>query len=351
MNSYVKLKWFILPLAVIIGVCLEMSLTQAASFQNLQDVQDAAWAEYCKKGDTSNGILEKDLKIDGAVDINGGVKVIIDNWKKRGIPKDDKELLVYAAPDAKEAVGKIYPDTIMSVISTEGEWVRIHSGYLQGYVRKDRILQGNDAKKRAAVVCPRQVMSDYKDTRIMSQPDRKSNVLQYMEQRQVYPVLGMEDGWAEIKVDSGLKGYIFSQDVKEVRSIHLGRTIRNAENPQQPFFAKRLSTKDRNMLAALIYCEAQGEVFEGQVAIVTVVLNRLYSDQFPNTLSEVIYQKNQFEPVARGAYDAVLGNIGVVDGSCYEAVDTAVQGSNTVGNALYFNVDGYGKVIGNHGFY
>lgn len=351
MNSNVKIKWFILPLAVIIGVYLEMSLAQAASFQALQEVQDAAWAAYCKKGDTSNGILEKDLKIDGAIDLYGGAKIFIDNWKKRGIPKADKELLVYAAPEAKEAIGKIYADTIMSVISTEGEWVKIHSGYLQGYVRKDRILQGDDAKKRAAVVCPRQVMSDYKDTPIMSQSNRQSNVLQYMEQRQAYPVLGIKNGWAEIKVSRNLKGYIFLQDVKEVRSIHLGRTMQNIENPQQPFIVNKFTTEERNMLAALIYCEAQGEVFEGQVAIITVVLNRLNSDQYPNTLSEVIYQENQFEPVARGAYDVVLKNLGVIGKSCYEAVDVAIQGGNTVGNALYFNVDGYGKVIGNHGFY
>ena len=57
---------------------------------------------------------------------------------------------------------------------------------------------------------------------------------------------------------------------------------------------------DRYLLANLIYCEAGGEPYEGQVAVGAVVINRVLSSVFPNTLSGVVYQSRQFEPVSTG---------------------------------------------------
>lgn len=346
-----KLKWYILPFAAIMVFVLRTGHCEAASFHTLEEAKDAAWAAYCTKSDDSQNTLEENLHIDGAVDTSGGAKISIDDWKNKGIPKENKELPVFNAPDAKEVIGKVYPDTIMSVISAEGEWVRIQSGYLQGYIRKDSIFEGNKARDRAEQTCPRQILSDYEDTQIMSAPDTKSKALQYMVQRKLYPVLEVKNGWVKLSASNDLKGYVALQNVKQVRSIHFGRTIQDMENPQDPFVVEKLTAQERRMLAALIYCEAQGEVFEGQAAIGTVVLNRLHSSHYPDSLSEVILQKDQFEPVTQGKYAAVLKNPEVISPSCYEAADAAMQGSNTVGNALYFKVGNHGKIIGNHGFY
>ena len=57
-----------------------------------------------------------------------------------------------------------------------------------------------------------------------------------------------------------------------------------------------LSEEDIDMLAKIIYLEARGEEFTGQVAVAEVVLNRCLSPDFPNTVPEVIYQEGQFEP-------------------------------------------------------
>ena len=53
---------------------------------------------------------------------------------------------------------------------------------------------------------------------------------------------------------------------------------------------------DRYLLANLIYCEAGGEPYDGQVAVGAVVINRVLSSVYPSTLSGVIYQNRQFEP-------------------------------------------------------
>ena len=53
---------------------------------------------------------------------------------------------------------------------------------------------------------------------------------------------------------------------------------------------------EQALLAALIFCEAGGEPYEGQVAVGAVVMNRVRSGIFPNSITEVIYQSGQFGP-------------------------------------------------------
>lgn len=92
---------------------------------------------------------------------------------------------------------------------------------------------------------------------------------------------------------------------------------------------------DRYLLANLIYCEAGGEPYEGQVAVGAVVMNRVMSGAFPNTVSGVIYQKWQFEPAMTGRLALALSEDRAT-ASCYQAADAAMAGQTTVGNCLFF---------------
>ncbi len=110
------------------------------------------------------------------------------------------------------------------------------------------------------------------------------------------------------------------------------------------------SSDDTNLLAALIYCEAGNQSYEGMVAVGAVVMNRVYSSSFPNTISEVIYQSGQFTPASSGALASALAS--GVPSTCYDAAVAALGGENPVGGALYFNTgSGKGTKIGAHQFY
>lgn len=86
------------------------------------------------------------------------------------------------------------------------------------------------------------------------------------------------------------------------------------------------------MMAKLVHAEAKGESFEGKVAVAAVVLNRLSSDQFPNTIEEVIFEPGAFTPVADGQYYTTP------DAEDYRAVYYAIRGWDPAGGALfYFN--------------
>lgn len=110
---------------------------------------------------------------------------------------------------------------------------------------------------------------------------------------------------------------------------------------------------DRYLLANLIYCEAGGEPYEGQVAVGAVVINRVLSSVFPDTVVGVIYAKNQFSPVASGRLALALAENRVTP-SCYKAADEAMAGYTNVGGCVFFRtpIPGLeGIVIGGHVFY
>ncbi len=110
---------------------------------------------------------------------------------------------------------------------------------------------------------------------------------------------------------------------------------------------------DRYLLANLIYCEAGGEPYEGQVAVGAVVINRVLSSVYPNSLSGVIYQNRQFQPVSTGRLALALAE-NRATARCYQAADEAMSGVTNVGNCVYFRtpIPGLeGIRIGGHVFY
>lgn len=111
---------------------------------------------------------------------------------------------------------------------------------------------------------------------------------------------------------------------------------------------------DRKLLANLIYCEAGGEPYEGQVAVGAVVINRMLSGVFPDTMVGVIYARRQFSPVASGRLALALANDRAT-ASCYRAADEAMGGRTTVADCLFFRtpIDGITPRyrIGGHIFY
>ena len=114
-----------------------------------------------------------------------------------------------------------------------------------------------------------------------------------------------------------------------------------------------ISDEDVYTLACLVYHEARGEAFEGQVAVIEVALNRCLSDYFPDTVEEVVFQKYgdvwQFSP-APYLYTAEPTE------TQYEAVYTALAAEEPILplDTVYFSTSPYNDsivaVIGNHYF-
>ena len=110
---------------------------------------------------------------------------------------------------------------------------------------------------------------------------------------------------------------------------------------------------DRYLLANLIYCEAGGEPYAGQLAVGAVVINRVLSSKFPDSVVGVIYQKSQFSPVGSGRLQLAL-TANKATAGCYKAADEAMSGITNVGTCVFFRtpIPGLtGISIGGHIFY
>ncbi len=110
-------------------------------------------------------------------------------------------------------------------------------------------------------------------------------------------------------------------------------------------------SSDLEVMAAIIECEAGGEPYEGQLAVGSVIMNRIKSDRFPNTLLEVLHQKNQFSPVRSGRFALVLAR--GANAECRAVAQEILNGRNTI-DALFFRTvipSIQGTIIGGHVFY
>lgn len=90
------------------------------------------------------------------------------------------------------------------------------------------------------------------------------------------------------------------------------------------------SSSDVTLLARLVYAEARGEPYKGQVAVAAVVLNRVRSSEFPNTIAGVIYQKNAFSCVSDGQINLNP------NAESKRAAQDALGGWDPSGGSLYY---------------
>ena len=97
-------------------------------------------------------------------------------------------------------------------------------------------------------------------------------------------------------------------------------------------YSKDWSAKESYLLARIAMAEAEGCNIQTKTLIIMCVLNRVWSDEFPDTIEEVIFQENQFSPIDNGRWDRVEPNE-----DCYEAVKVVMEAKyDYSGGATYF---------------
>lgn len=108
--------------------------------------------------------------------------------------------------------------------------------------------------------------------------------------------------------------------------------IGNDKENKNTSYAAGSNNSDIQLMARAINGEARGEPYEGQVAVGAVILNRVKSSQFPNTIAGVIYQSGAFTAVADGQI-----NVPIDEGSTvYKAARDAMNGWDPTNGCLYY---------------
>jgi N-acetylmuramoyl-L-alanine amidase len=143
-------------------------------------------------------------------------------------------------------------------------------------------------------------------------------------------------GYYNYKVD-GIWGWRTTSAVKQFQRDYglvadgiVGKNTEKALKITLSSGGNTLSTAEKNLLARCVYAEARGEPYAGQVAIASVVLNRVRSSSFPNTVSGVIYQKGAFTCVSDGQINMTPNS------TAYKAVTDAMNGWDPTNGCLYY---------------
>lgn len=140
------------------------------------------------------------------------------------------------------------------------------------------------------------------------------------------------DRWSKLMAILLALTFIFIP-IKEVFAYEPTEKIKKI-NKQEKNIAKKevinLSDNDLILLSKLVAGEARGESYEGQVAVAAVVINRVLDPRFPDTIEEVIYQKNAFSVVLDGSIKMTP-----TDSAC-KAAQEALYGTDPTNKAVYF---------------
>lgn len=320
-------------------------------------------------------------------DLNGGVAAILDpgttdtaeiiNATARELnltltPEEEESTLVMAnvkdalnvrseASEDSDKVGKLYKDCGGTILERKDGWTKIQSGNVIGWAKDDYLLFGDDAKELANDVGRMIATVNTETLRVRKEPDADAEVYGFLPQGQIMEVLSSgEEEWICVDYE-GNDGYVSSEFVVVDFQIDSGETMEEIkareeaerEAKRHVNYGEYTTDADTTMLlAALIQCEAGGESYEGQLAVGSVVMNRVRSGAYPDSIHGVIYASGQFTPAMNGKVNTVYES-GKISQSCIQAAQEALAGTSNVGDLTHFrrNNGREGLVIGNHVFY
>lgn len=300
--------------------------------------------------------------------------------------------------DAPKA-GYLYADCGGEVLERKDGWTKLESGELTGWAKDEYLLFGEEAEELADDVGLTEAVVTTQTLRVRMEPDEKAKVLDLAAEGDAYEVLDAEqldfsdnmtisEDWVAVDFE-GDTGFVSADYVQIRREIDQGETIEQvkqreeAEKAQEEQQAEEQEGKEDKtaqsseesdaqekkaertvtqavpagtdevmLLASLIHCEAGNQPYEGQLAVGAVVMNRVKSSAYPDTIYDVIFASGQFGPAGRGDVARRIAE-GSVKQSCIQAATEAISGVTNVRNATHFRRAGSrdGIVIGNHVFW
>jgi SH3-like domain-containing protein len=329
-----------------------------------------------KVDETSNNKASADN-----VDLSGSVAGI--SYEKLVMANVDQAVNIRAeSSEDSELVGKLYKECAGEILEKGSGWTKIKTGKVTGWVKNDFLLFGADAKKLADSVVEKMATSTTSCLRVRKEPSQEAGIYDLLAEGDTIEVVEELGDWVSVEFADGTVGYVSSEYVTISDEIGKGETIESIRAKEEAEKKAKESSKaakssgsssgssgsseaataasnanaanydDVTLLASLIQSEAGNEIPEGQVAVGAVVMNRLRTGRFGNSLYSVIYAKGQFSPAGSGKVAQICAQ--GPKASCVAAAQAAISGASPVGAATRFRPvsSGYqGMVIGNHVFW
>lgn len=274
------------------------------------------------------------------------------------------------ASEESAKVGYMYADCGGTILEKNGDWTKIKSGNLVGWCHNDYLLFGAEAQELAEKVGITTATVTADALRVRKEPNNDAGIWGLVAKGDCIEAITEDttDSWVAIDFE-GDEGYISAEYVDIEFRVDTGESIeeikereRKEKEREQEEKRKRatqianlgavaVGTTDEALLGSLVYWEAGNQGYDGMLAVASVVMNRVRSAAYPNTVAGVIYASGQFTPALNGKVELQL-QIGV-PAACLQAAKEAIAGKTNVGTATHFRryTGQDGIVIGAHVFY
>lgn len=301
----------------------------------------------------------------------------MEEWENLCMPNVEEYVTIRLEANAEsDAVGRLFKGASAQVVEKGAEWTKVVSGECEGYVSNEYLKFGMEAKAVAERDCKFVATVTADALKIRSEASQDSKTRGVLGKGEKAVVLSDEDGWLKIQFN-GDEAYVKEEfatvefevgkakSMEQIRAEEKAAAEAKAKAEREAAEAKkkaelkknyeavRASGNDVQLLGALIQIEAGGESYEGQLAVGAVVMNRVRSGGYPNTIADVIYAPGQFPYASSRVHDVMARG---VKASCLQAAQEAINGRSNVGGFTHFKpsrsgVSGNHIVIGGHVFY
>lgn len=272
-----------------------------------------------------------------------------------------------------EIVGVLYANCGGQILERQNGWTKLQSGNLIGWASDEYLLFETEAEALAYEVGDNHATILTDGLKVRKEPSSDAEIYGLLKKGEVVSVYERLDGWFRIGYDKH-EGYISDEYAEMIFRVDEGETTeeieareaaeaeaaaqakasaearRAAMQEEKVYVANNYS--DAQILAAIIWCEAGNQGYEGQLAVGAVIMNRVNSSRYPNTIADVVYAPGQFTPTMYGKVLKALEKGSYA--SCLQAAQDAINGVNNVGTATHFNradVRSSDLIIGAHAFW
>ncbi len=368
-------------------------------------------AGYADNAATTASYVENSRSIVGSLETETDKPKTIFTGKAIALTDPYLEVMTEASEEA-EVIGKLYNYNIADVVQQEGQWTRITSGNLNGYVKTQALVFGEEAEAVAKLMTDVSATVNNDHAWVCADIEADSEPIATAMAGTVAKPLSTLNGYVYVQFEDGVQGYMSKDNISIDFGFSTGVTIEEEEAEaariaaeeaaleaerqraeearleaerqaqreaelRQRVIANTISGTDITynptmtvtddeiwLLACLIDYEAGWEPYEGKLAVANVVLNRVRSSRYANTMAGVIYSPSQFSGVSDGNYNPSAKFQGYLNNGprtqeCMQAALEALSGINNIGSYTSFlstriaNYSAYSTfvVIGGHCFH
>lgn len=275
-----------------------------------------------------------------------------------------------------EIVGKLYKNSYGTILERGEEWTKLTSGAVTGYIKNEYLYFDAEALSYARKADVLMVEITAGSVNIRKEPNTECGILTEAKKGTVftaYPELSTDEFYAisyedetayvttqysELKL-SMKKAVSKEEESQAKRQAEIKKALTEAKKVEVGTTNRKpvtVSDEEIYLLATVVSSEALYESYEGKLAVANVIVNRLVSGKWGDSISDVVYAPGQFSGSKTGRFEKYEK---LMDAECKKAAVEALAGVNNIGDFMFFRTKGSAKlssyskyyILGNHCFY